>query len=343
MSENPVTNESFSKTNPKLQIAWDSTSIGALSKCPRLYEYTIIEGYSSPYGEKAHLEFGTFFHSATEEYERHKAAGKTHDQSLCEAIRRALTDTWNFDLKRPWLSSEPTKTRFTLLRTIVWYLDHFKDENLKTLTLPNGKLAVELPFRLHLGDVTENNLIASTGEPYLLCGMLDRAVEWNEKIYITDKKTTKYDLDDRYFQQYSPNIQVSVYTIAGMIILDTEIDGLIIDGIQTLVSGSRFRRRPIPRSVPILEEFLQNLQIMFRENEVYAENNFWPMRETSCGFGKMQCSFRSVCSADPEIRKELLETGFVKRMWDPLTRRSEGDKKTQTEAASETPTLETVK
>lgn len=42
----------------KIQYAWDSTSIGYLKTCPRLYQYTIIEGWQSK-GESLHLRFGS--------------------------------------------------------------------------------------------------------------------------------------------------------------------------------------------------------------------------------------------------------------------------------------------
>lgn len=341
------TNSSFSPTIPGLQLAWDSTSLDAFDKCPRLYQYTIIEGWRPAGALNAHLHFGSVLHSATELYSKERAVGADHDAALCSALQHALEATWDPTLRRPWASEESTKTRNTLLRTIVWYLDRFRDDSLQTLILANGKPAVELSFRFDSGirskigdeqvcsacegtgiiwdedghaqsDCNKCDGTGRVGSPYLICGHLDRVVVWNEDLWITDKKTTKNALDDYYFRAFNPSNQMEIYSVAGMITLDTQIRGLIIDGMQILVEGSRFRRQTIEFSEPTLEEFLSDLQIKIREAETYAAAGHWPMRRTSCGYGRFQCAFRGVCSADPAIRPTLLQTGFERRIWDPL-------------------------
>jgi hypothetical protein len=313
------TNTSFSAVLPGLQLAVDNSSLDAVKKCPRYYQYSIVEGYRGAMSNP-HLTFGGVFAGAIELYARHRAEDVDHDMALVHALRFAITETWDFSLKRPWVSDEPTKTRNTLLRTIVWYLDKFQDQTLKTLILANGKPAVELSFRFDSG------IEAGTGEPFLLCGHIDRVVEFNGEVWITDNKTTKHELNDNYFKQYTPNGQVSLYSIAGgfLVPLDEEIGGLIIDAAQVLVSGSRFRRQIIPRSEEQLEEYMQDLRTYLREMEGYARDNYWPMRETSCHWegqdasGKYACQYLPVCSADPSIRQTLLDAMFVKRVWDPL-------------------------
>ena len=239
-------NTSFSKIEPKLQIAWDSTSFGALDKCPRFYQYSIIEGYV-PTGENDHIKFGWLLHATCELYDKEIAETLNHDAALLKAIRFALIETWDFERARPWTSEEPTKNRNTLLRSIIWYLDRFKDDHMKTHILQNGKPAVEYSFRFALG------LESFTHEEYQLCGHIDKVVEWNDGGWIRDIKTSKYDLDSNFFRQFLPDNQVSIYQIAGQVTFHMNIDGFIIDGIQVLVNGTRFRRQPIPTS-PELQE-----------------------------------------------------------------------------------------
>ena len=38
-----------------IQFAWDSTCLGLIKSCPRLYQYTMIDGYVGK-GESIHLE-----------------------------------------------------------------------------------------------------------------------------------------------------------------------------------------------------------------------------------------------------------------------------------------------
>lgn len=307
-------NTAFSTKVPGLQLSWDSTSYDALDKCPRYYKYLIVDGYTGHYIND-HLKFGLVMHSAKETYAKARAEGSDHQVALRQTLRHAIFETWDFDLNRPWTSVYPEKTRGTLLRTIVWYLDKFKDDPLKTVILANGKPAVELSFRFDTG------LTNSLGEAFWLCGHLDQLAEWNGEDFIIDAKTTKYALDDNYFAQYYPNNQVSVYTIAGTITLSKEIAGLIIDGCQVQVNGSRFRRRQITHSSAILQEWLQDFQIKLHQAESYARGDYWPMNRKACGFGNNQCMFREVCSTEPAMREDVLNSQFKKRTWDPLVPR----------------------
>lgn len=303
--------ESFSKLNPKHQLAWDSTSLGALKRCPRYYQYNIIEGHSSRQ-EKVDLRFGSEYNNALVIYNKTRAEGKDHEAGVLSALRYALAQTWDQVLNRPWASSHPIKNRETLIRTIIWYLDRFEDDSCETFILSTGEPAVELPFRLYLQ--IDSSL---TGEPYLLCGYLDRLVTLMDKTWITDKKTTKHMLNEDYFKQYSPNNQISQYSLAGTLICPTPIAGIIIDAAQVAVTFSRFQRSQITRTKAQLEEWLEDAVSYIRQNETYVQNNHWPMNDTTCDmYGG--CPYREVCSASPELRPQLLTGLFQKRTWDPL-------------------------
>lgn len=302
---------SFSQINPKQQLAWDSTSLGALKKCPRYYEYNIIEGYVTRL-DNVHLRFGSEYNNALVTYHKARALGQSQEDAELTAVRYALEHTWDATLNRPWTSDEPTKNRETLVRTIIWYLAQFKEDPCQTVVLANGEAAVELPFRIHL-ELTSN----TTGEDYMLCGYLDRLVEFQGQTWITDYKTTKSALDERYFHQYSPNNQMSQYSLAGTIISSSAIGGVLIDGAQLGVTFSRFQRSNINRTKPQLEEWLSDAVVYIRQNETYVEQNHWPMNDTSCDmYGG--CPYRVICSASPELRQVHLNALFHKRSWDPL-------------------------
>lgn len=302
---------SFSTVLTKLQLAWDSTSLGALKRCPRYYEYNIIEGYVTR-GESVHLRFGSEYNNALVTYHKCRAKGEDHETATLSAVRYAMTHTWDAVLGRPWTSDEPTKTRETLVRSVIWYLDKFVEDSLQTLVLATGEAAVELPFRIHLE--IDCNL---TGEPYLLCGYLDRKVEFNDQPWITDWKSTKYALDEKYFARYSPDNQVSQYSFAGTIIGNEPIAGVIIDAVQLGVTFSRFQRAQISRTPAQLEEWLHDSIRFIRQNEDYVKDDYWPQNDTSCEkYGG--CAYRSICAASPEIRPALLNGLFHKRSWDPL-------------------------
>lgn len=305
---------SFSQIEPNLQLGWDSTSLGALKRCPRYYQYNIIQGYVTR-GQNVHLAFGSFYNNALVTYNQSRAKGISHEDAVLAAVRYALTVTWDNELNRPWVSDIPAKTRETLIRTVIWYLDKFADDPCQTIVLKTGESAVELSFRLEIGETS--NL---TGEFYLLCGYLDRLVDFTDSYWIMDWKTTKSALDEKYFSEYTPNNQVSQYSFAGKIISGKGIKGVIIDAAQLGVTFSRFQRSQINRTDPQLEEWLRDSLTFIKQNETYVAQNYWPQNDTVCGlYGG--CPYRVICSKSPELRPQFLEALFTKRLWDPLVMR----------------------
>ena len=232
-----------------------------------------------------------------------------------DAVRYAMKATWNTELNRPWTSDLPAKTRETLIRSVIWYLAKFEDDPCETDILPDGSAAVELSFRLYIEH--DSHL---TGESYLLCGYLDRKVHFAGTGWITDWKSTKSALDEKYFAEYTPNTQVSQYSFAANIIGGEQIKGVIIDAVQLGVTFSRFQRSQITRTPKQLEEWLYDTLITIRQNETYVENDHWPMNDAACGmYGG--CPYRSICSISPELRQQHLDKLYTRRIWDPLVTR----------------------
>lgn len=313
-------NTAFSTLMPGLQLAWDSVSRGALKTCPRYYYYTIILGYQTK-SENIHFIFGIGFHSSIELYHREKVKGKDHPAALISATRFAIEYTWDSKRNRPWISDEPTKTRQTLIRSVIWYLEQFKDDVYKVVEIEdkdgNISPAVELSFHYDSG------LISLTDEPYIHCGHLDRFVQKDDRYYIPDVKTTKFSLTKNtqdFFNKYSPDDQMTGYYAAGNVIFQHKIDSIIIDAGQTAVNFSRFQRGFIYRTPEQLNEWLIDLDFKFKENEIYVKENYWPMNDKSCNMWG-GCPFRLVCSETPSMRQNLLDNFFIKRIWDPLITR----------------------
>lgn len=317
-----MTNAAFSTLLPNLQLYWDSVSYNALDKCPRYYQFSIVLGYggTTDGGTNDHLVFGILWHAACEVYDHQRAEGVDHEAAVRHVVYCVLVNTWDYVHDRPWLSAEPNKTRRTLIRTLILYLDKYENDPLKTVIKSDGKPAVEVSFNFDLGEIIDG-FRAPTGENYSLCGHLDKVADWNNDYWIVDKKSSGYELDEGYFKQFSPDNQMSIYNIAGQVVLHKPIAGMMIDAAQILVGGTRFRRKPIPREPEHLAEWLTDFRIKMRENESYVANNHWPMRPKSCGFGRLQCVFRPVCTAEPIARQEMLDHFYERRTWDPLETR----------------------
>lgn len=336
-----------------IQYAWDSTSLGWLKTCPRLYQYHMIEGWRSK-SESVHLKFGQWYHSALELYDRCRAESTGHEEALIVVIRSCMTLTWDFEdcpecngsgfvqsgvcgncvgghtgPGHPWSSDHPLKTRENLIRSIIWYLDHFSNDAAQTIQLANGKPAVELSFRMELNygpaasaqtryDTAQGELIQ--GKPYILCGHLDRLVSLAGGTYVMDRKTTSMALGSNYFDQYSPDNQMSLYSLAAKVIYQTPVKGVIIDAAELKVGFTRFGRGMTFRTDAELEEWLDETKHWLRLAEGFASEGYWPRNDKACHhYGG--CTFRKVCSKSPEVRQKFLESDFTKHPWNPLEAR----------------------
>ena len=309
-----MVNSSFSTECPSLQIAWDSTSIGLLKECPRKYYLSMLANAGAGYAprhESVHLIFGLHYHAALEQYDHERAAGKDHQSATIAAVRRALVDTWDPVLQRPWLSDDGNKNRYTLIRSVVWYLEQFADDTVKTTILANGKAAVELSFRF------ESDYTSFTGEKFWLCGHLDRMGEFHGQQYILDRKTSKNTIGQDFFQKYSPDNQFTLYSFAAKVVYALPTVGLIVDAAQIAVTFTRFQRGIVQRTPEQLEEWYKDLGFWLGIAQHCAKSGDWPMNDKSCGlYGG--CPFRDICGKSPSVREQWLKAGFHTRVWDPL-------------------------
>lgn len=314
-----------------VQWAWDSTSIGLIKTCPRLYQYTMIDGWSAKH-TSPHLRFGIEYHQALQDYDILRHEGVTHDDALFETVKETFLRSADF---APDMDTKAGKykNRQTLIGLVIDYLDHYKDDPAKTYVKADGKPAVELSFRFELdfGPATTQDSAAYDrgegyiGQPYLLCGHLDRVVEFNRELMVMDHKTTTTTPSQYYFDQYEPNNQMSLYIYAGRIILGTPIRGVCITAAQILLdSPNRFVRGFTHRTDDQIAEWIEDLRMVFQLAEQYATFNYWPMNDTACDkYGG--CRFRKICSKSPDVREIFLKSDFIKQepdeRWNPLRSR----------------------
>lgn len=302
----PAESPFFSGSN--LQFAWDSTSLGLLKECPRKYQLTILEGWRAK-SESVHLKFGILFHKALELYDKFRAQGLDYEEAVDETLAWLLEATWERgeDFSRPWTSDHDKKNRDTLVRSIIWYLDQYKDDVAKTLILENGDPAVELSFKFDAG----------FGD-FILCGHMDRLVTFSDDVFVMDRKTSGSTLSTYYFNQFNPDNQMTLYTLAGKIVYNLPIQGVMIDAAQIAIGFTAFSRGITMRSDGQLNEWLGDFKQWTNIARLHADEGHWPMNEKSCSaYGG--CVFRGICSLDPAVRESYLKTYFEKRFWNPLS------------------------
>jgi hypothetical protein len=233
------------------------------------------------------------------------------------------TDPVHFS-PRFWTGDGKTRTRLTLVRSIIWYCEHYKDDVAKTIVLADGKPALELSFRIALP------INSPDGEPYFFCGHIDKLASYGESNLVLERKHTVQQLGEYYFAYFNPNSQVSGYTMAGRVTSHIDLSGFIIDAIQVGATFTRCARHISNRTKAQLDEWLQDTLFWIKQAERYATYNgldgpgYWPKNEESCGqFGG--CQYRGICSKDPSVRENFLAANFIKRPWNPLKEKVAGE------------------
>lgn len=298
----------------QIQIAWDSTSLGWLKVCPQLYKYQMIDGWVPP-EESVHLRFGQEYHQALQNYDVLVAQGCGHDAALHEVVRELLERTADYN-PDPETRAGKYKSREALVRTVIWYLDEHRDDPARVLIMADGRPAVELSFQFELdwGPFGYES-------PYTLCGHLDKIVDYNGSLFIMDHKTTTTTPGSYYFDQFEPNNQMTLYTLASQIIVNSPVKGVIINVAQLLTESSRFVRGITYRTPDQTDEWTRDLEFWLSIAQGYAEQNYWPKNDTACDkYGG--CRFREVCSKSPKVREQFLKSHFTQLAladrWNPL-------------------------
>ena len=258
----------------------------------------MVEGYTKDgEGMGLDLTFGLWYHSGLEVFYKYIAAGASPMDATREAVRHTLI------LSKGWDSEDTVKNRRTLVRSVVWYLDQFGiGDPASTVMLADGRPAVELSFKFEV----EHGL--------LLCGHMDRIVDFIGDRYVMDHKTTKETLGPYYFKRYSPDNQVSLYAVAAQIAYATPVAGVIIDAAQIAVGFTRFEQGFASRQKPMLDKWLDDFYIWAGLQAAFADAGHYPMNDKSCRF----CDFKTVCSSSPVIRQKVLDGEFTRREWNPL-------------------------
>lgn len=219
--------------------------------------------------------------------------------------------------ERRYTPYDKIKNRESLVRLVAWYCFEQPEElggaGLSPYAFPDGTPAVELSFKLPLPFNTPD------GQPYLLAGHMDGIKTFGPiEAFVSDNKTTKTWLGENYWKQYSPNIQVDTYDLAGSLLFpDLDIKGVAIEAAQVTTTGAKFAIQTFYRTEGQREETLDEIGRWLKQAEAYAIDDYYPMNKTNC---KM-CAFNGICSKDPAQRERYLKADFVQKRWNPLEER----------------------
>jgi hypothetical protein len=212
-----------------------------------------------------------------------------------------------------WLPGKKAKCRYTLVRAVIWYWEE-QPEKMEDGVAPyrfaDGTDAVELSFQVPLG------VTAYTGEEYILCGHMDGLATFGPETFTRERKTTGSALSRRYFDGFSPNIQIDVYDLVGQLLYSKlNLKGVLLEACSTTVGGAKFGTKPLYRGAGVREEFYRELtEYWIPRLEEFAKSGEYPKSREKCGW----CDFNGICSKEPGARETWLKADFEKSHWNPL-------------------------
>ncbi len=302
--------------NPNLQLAWDATSLRSLATCPRKYQYEILQGRKN--GNEA-MRFGLVYHAAKEILDAELTCDWAEDEALISAIKYVWDETEKWETEDDIPCTDNARTRYTLVRGLVWSLEALGTDIITPFEFPDGTLGIELSWRVPLPyEYVDGTLTQWDKKPYLLCGHFDGLVNFQGDVYVLERKTTKKTLKSWFFKEFSPNVQISTYALAADLMYQTlDVRGVIVEAMQTAVGFSRYLRQPIKRTPEQREEFLTEVIHYIKQAEGYAESGVYPKNESACMmYGG--CAFQKICSLSPSVRQDFLESNFKVDKWNPL-------------------------
>ncbi len=299
------------ETAPNIPRTYSASSLQVLSECPRKFQYTYVEGWTTK-GENLDFTFGSKIHRCLEWYWRRRIQwGFSSEEALNETVGVAMA--LGLDLPPPSRPNQVGKTRKGLVNAIIWYLDHWAGiDDIADVKMYEDDPAIELHFAIALP------LTNPDGEPYLLQGYVDqlRSGDFGGMV-VWDYKSTSKDPSEYYLAQFDLSIQCAIYTIGMRVLTNEPITSFMADiigvdtrtqGLPELIPVTFLARKPVTLTEEELDEHLKDIQVLIKNNERYAEQNYWPKNTKACRF----CDFRDICKKSPSLRAPFLQTEFTK-------------------------------
>jgi hypothetical protein len=160
---------------------------------------------------------------------------------------------------------------------------------------------------------------------------IDRVVHFKDEVFVTDYKSSKYQLTLDWVRGFDMSTQFEGYYTAAHIlasqpnsVFPSPPAGVLVDALQLGVNFTRFARFPLRYSASVADDFLANLEALVRiKAETSARLGIWPREaESECNAyrradGSGGCEFRPVCLAPPAARERELRQRFTRSIWDP--------------------------
>ncbi len=293
--------------------ARDSTSRTHFKKCPRMYFYRIVLGYSEK-ETKPYFKFGAAYHKFMEILELSWYDPITGEGDKDEDNPAHIHKALEAAVKLYGKDDPPTGTQWDHLnlarmaQCCAYAAKKWKREK------KGGKLkviGVEQPFEVFLKDGVTR-----------LGGKADVFLLWTGTHAGKDFKTTGMTAE-KFQRGINPNDQFNGYLLGLSLLSGNHVGTLLVD---TLFIKKPTKQKPSPDpEIEIYAVSKTEKELKRFEDETIwweglinesREKDFWPMNETHC----WNCIYRAVCSKGTEnAQMNQLRTRYKREPWDYKT------------------------
>jgi len=257
----------------------DSTKLRSYLFCRKHYELRHVR-HLAPLVVAAPLSFGSAWHTITEML----AQGKTTE----EAITHYKT-----------IYTNETKDE---LRTVNKGVELINLYTKKYAREPFKYLYTETPFAMPLRD----NII--------LCGKEDAIIEWNDEIYVFERKTTSR-LGITFFKKFRLDYQIDIYCLACREVIGS-CAGAVIDAVRVCKPKAKMEVDLVRDVVGRTDKDLAEAQeeIITIVNEMRSTTNFYKNKLSCFTWGG--CEFLPICESheNPKVIRDF----YHEVVWNPM-------------------------
>ena len=285
----------------------DSSILATYKSCPQLFKKVYLEQWKSK-DPSVHLRAGGAFASGVEAARNaFYVDGHSPEDSVALGLAALLTHYGDFECP-----PDSAKSAERTAGALEFYFDRYPlNEDSPPITLPGGKRGIEFNFAEPLP--IQHPI---TGNPLIYCGRMDAILNYAGGVFICDEKTAT-SLGASWSRQWDLRSQFTGYAW-GTRQAGIRVDGVIVRGVSILKTKydtqEAISYRPEWQVDRWYNELLDWVQDMLQcwQTGKYKYN----MDHACADYGG--CAFKSACSSQDE--QPWLETYFVRKHWDPLTR-----------------------
>lgn len=296
---------------PPFPQVLDSTIIASFRACPQRFAYEYLHHWK-PVAQSVHLHAGAAYATGLETARKaFYRDGRSEQDSIALGLRAFFIAYGDFECP-----PDSAKSAERMAGALEYYFHQYplSSDQATPIHLPSGDIGVEFSFAEPI-DATH----PETGDPLIYSGRMDMICNYANGVFGEDDKTTS-SLGASWAKQWDLRSQFTGYCW-GAARSGIPLQGFLVRGVSILKTKYDTQQALTYRPQWMIDRWYSQLLRDVARMKAMWESDVWDVNlDHSCAEFS-GCIFRQPClSRDPQ---PWLETSFVRRMWNPLTRQEE--------------------